>query len=191
MENEFLMCRVCTDKENIEKLVPIFEKSNKIATEIFLVSGVKILEFSKFPAFICASCVEELTTAMVFRDKCRQSDKFFRKSYSGEESLFWNSFQYESELASDNCKVKQEWGIDGHRIKDEPYDDFHVDLFENIDTILEENFNESSSLASILKKAKRETNSSESDAEYEARKKRKLKSAMKRSASEFRDFDLW
>lgn len=185
------MCRVCTDKENIEKLVPIFEKSNKIATEIFLVSGVKILEFSKFPALICARCVEELTTAMVFRDKCRQSDKFFRKSYSGEESLFWNSFQYESELASDNCKVKQECGIDGHRIKDEPYDDFHVDLFENIDTILEENFNESSSLASILKKAKRETNSSESDAEYEARKKRKLKSAMKRSASEFRDFDLW
>ena len=202
MENPIHMCRVCTDSDEGGKFVPVYEKSNKVAMEIFLITGVKILQLNKMPALICGNCVKELSAAMDFRNKCRATDEFFRRSHFEEEKIIWGSEQdvgvnlaCESQ-SNDNFRVKQESSFDGQRIKDEPYDDFRVDLFENIDTILEENISEeSNTLAGILKKAKHEeasySDSSESETEYEARKKRKLRIAMKRSAAEFRDFDLW
>lgn len=194
MESQLQICRVCTDSERGGELVPIYEKSNNIALDIFLICGVKILEFTselnKIPALICARCANELSSAMNFRNKCRKTDQIFRKSHFELEKIIWGNSN------NDNFRVKQEAALDGHKIKDEPCDDFNVDLFENIDTVLEENHDgceESNTLAGILKKAKREeslSDSSESGTDYECRKRRKLKNAMKLS-SEFRDFDLW
>lgn len=202
MKTQLQMCRVCTDDEGGEELVPIYEKSNKVAMDIFLISGVKILEFNKIPALICVSCVEALSTAMSFRKKCRETDDFFRRSHFEAEKIIWDNAQDVSESAfgsqpNDSFRVKQESSLDRHKIKDEPFDDFHVDFFENIDTVLEENLDESeesNALAGILKKEKRDysySNSSESESEYKARKRQRFKNAMKRSAAEFRDFDLW
>lgn len=196
MESPLQMCRVCTDSEESGKLMPIFEKSNKVAMEIFIVAGVKILEFNKIPALICTNCVQELTTAVNFRSKCRETDKFFRRTYFEAEKIIWTQEVGACESRNENFRVKQESGLDVHKIKDEPFDDFHADLFENIDTVLEENLDgseESNALVGLLKRPKDEesfSDSSESETEYEARKKRRFRNAMK-SAAEFRDFDLW
>lgn len=42
MNSQFRMCRVCTAHEGDGELVPIFEKNNKVAIGIFLISGVKV-----------------------------------------------------------------------------------------------------------------------------------------------------
>lgn len=199
MESQFRICRVCTENEGGGELVPIFEKNNKIALGIFVICGVKILELGRIPALICLSCVKELSKTMKFRKKCRETDDFIKKSCFEMESIIWNGAQdVASGSRSNDClQVKQETVSDRQKIKDEPFDDFNIDLFENIDTILEENLEgsqESNSLAGVLKKAKKEesySESSDSETEYEVvRKKRRSRSSMKRSV-EFRDFDLW
>lgn len=42
MNSQFRMCRVCTAHEGDGELVPIFEKNNKVAIGIFLISGIKV-----------------------------------------------------------------------------------------------------------------------------------------------------
>lgn len=78
--------------------------------------------------------------------------------------------------------MKQENSLDG-KIKDEP-EDFHVDLFENIDTILEENLGtveESNVFAGMINISKHRVDSSESGDEFEEyRKRKKLKNSRKR-----------
>lgn len=46
IENPLRMCRVCTANEGDGELLPIFEKNNKIAISIFLISQVKVNVFS-------------------------------------------------------------------------------------------------------------------------------------------------
>lgn len=197
MDNQFRMCRVCTDSEKGVELVPIFEKNNQIALGIFVISGIKVLEFNnyKIPALICLNCVNELAKAMTFRRKCRETDAFIRKSAFEADSLIWTESQDDASgsCTMDMLKVKQEIALDGQKIiKDEPFDDFNIDLFENIDTILEENHgesDESNSSASILKKNRRGECFSKSSYS-EIRKKRRSRSSTNKSV-ELREFELW
>lgn len=53
MNSQLRMCRVCTAHEGDDELVPIFEKNNKVAIGIFLISGIKV-------------CTVTSTTRMVF-----------------------------------------------------------------------------------------------------------------------------
>lgn len=124
---------------------------------------------------ICRLCLEDLSNAVNFRNKVRKSDEFFRKS---TKSQIW-----EPEKSS---TVKQENSLDEEKIKDEP-EDFHVDLFENIDTILEENIGlveESNAFAGMINNSKHQeqsVDSSESLDEFEEyRKRKKLKNSRKR-----------
>lgn len=41
MDEFKLMCRVCMANEKDEKLVPMFERNDRIAEEIFLICGVR------------------------------------------------------------------------------------------------------------------------------------------------------
>jgi hypothetical protein len=112
--------------------------------------------------------------------------------------LIWNGGDDEAtgSLTNQDLNVKQEFSVEEQKIKDEPSDDFNIDLFENIDTILEENLGgsrESNTLAGILNNGKKEESSdiSDSGSEYEEvnERKRRTKSSKKRS-SDFRDFDM-
>lgn len=151
----------------------------------------------RIPALICKNCVRDLKNCMKFRRKCRETNEFFKKATNEVESLIWkdNGEEASGSRVLESSRVKQEVSSESQKIKDEP-DDF--DLFENIDTILEENHHdgsEESNLARLLRTAKRERYSSDSsfsESEYEedsVERKHKSKSAMRRS-SEYRDFDL-
>lgn len=110
---------------------------------------------------------------MDFRNRCRETDDLIKKTT-----------QNESEEPVD---VKQEGArLDGEKIKDEPTDEF-VDLFENIDTVLEEpnNAEESNALAGIANAKEELTENSESDEEFR-RRRRNLKNFMKNSV----EFDI-
>lgn len=41
------MCRVCTAHEGDGELVPIFEKSNKVALNIFIITQIKVRKVSE------------------------------------------------------------------------------------------------------------------------------------------------
>lgn len=151
----------------------------------------------RIPALICKSCVRDLKKCMNFRSKVRKTDEFFKKATNEIESLIWkdNGEEASGSRVLESSRVKQEVSSENQKIKDEP-DDF--DLFENIDTILEENHHdgsEESNLARLLRTAKEERSSSDtsdSESEFEEdsfERKHKSKSAMRRS-SEYRDFDL-
>lgn len=210
MEAELRMCRVCTTDEGDDELVPIFEKNNKVAMAIFLISQVKVIsDVSKFcdeislilivkqimqissvrsPALICRGCMKDLSKAMKFRRKCIQADDFFRKQIDeeGETSKCHDGVDDES------VKVKQEVDSEEQKIKDEPTDDFNLDLFDNIDTILEENLGELGE-AGALGKAKKEesvSETSESESDYDDVHGRKRRSKSSKRSSEYRDFDL-
>lgn len=218
MDSQLRLCRVCQavrDEKGNGELVPIFEKSNKIAFGIFLISQVKvklslfgwiwkilptfvyqIIECNSYriPALICRSCIKDLSRAIKFRNRCRETDDFFKKTTQEVENLIWS---VDDNLANgcgteQDANVKQELNLDGQKIKDEPSDDFNVDLFENIDTILDDNLagcEESNTLAGILGKAKREESTSDSsESEYEEVRERKRRS--KKRSSDFRDFEM-
>lgn len=211
MNSQLRICRVCQDSSLDGELVRIFEKSNQIANGIFLISGVKVCEvfvclynFQYFfaqvvdsyrtPALICRSCVKDLCRSMKFRHRCRETDDFFKKTTHEAENLIWNGGDEASGSQAEvdfNVKQEQELNSDGQKIKDEPTDDFSIDLFENIDTILEENGSEeSNTLAGILsKKEELSDGSEESESEYEELRERKKRSKRKRSL-EFNDFNI-
>lgn len=218
MESQFRMCRVCRTHEGDGELVPIFEKNNRVAMGLFIISGVKvcafktgnnnsiaqlivcfqILELSSYrvPALICISCIKDLSKAMKFRHKCRETDDFFKKSTYDIESLIWNGTQPDLAAApgsqlSEQVTIKNETN-ESHAIKDEPVDEFHISLFESIDTILEERAegSEQSTMAGILKRTKREDSYSESsESEYEEIE-RSRRPRTSRISDEYADFDV-
>lgn len=150
----------------------------------------------RIPALICRNCVRELKNCLKFRKRCRETDEFFKKATNEVESLIWKDDGEEASGSRvlESSRVKQEVSSESQNIKDEP-DDF--DLFENIDTILEENHHEGSvesNLARLLRTAKKErsssdTSDSESEYEEDSFERKHSKSALRRS-SEYRDFDL-
>jgi hypothetical protein len=114
--------------------------------------------------------MKDLSTAVEFRKRCRETDELMKQTAQEE--------------CGDPADVKQEVRLDGEKIKDEPSDDF-VDLFENIDTILEEHGagEESNAFAGIACNAKKEgsaAENSDSDEDFHERK-RKLKHLRKKS----------
>ena len=42
MYNEFRICRICLIQEDEGELIPIYEKDSELATQIFLLSGIKV-----------------------------------------------------------------------------------------------------------------------------------------------------
>jgi hypothetical protein len=134
---------------------------------------------------ICRGCIKDLSLAVKFRNRCRETDNFIKKTTQAVELSIWNG-----EDTNEGVDVKQELSLDGEKIKDEPSDD--IDLFENIDTILEDNLGgseESSTITGMLGKKKRYSfETSESESEYEERKRRS-KSSRKRSL-EFQDYEM-
>jgi hypothetical protein len=116
--------------------------------------------------------MKDLSTAVQFRNRCRETDELMKKTAEEE--------------CGEPADVKQEVRIDGEKIKDEPSDDF-VDLFENIDTILEEHGagEESNAFAGIACNAKKEgstaeNSNSDSNEDFHERKP-KLKHLRKKS----------
>jgi len=151
------------------------------------------------PALICISCIKDLSKALKFRHKCRETDDFFKKSTYEIESLIWNGTQDELIVASgsqnsEDVTVKDETSEDP-RIKDEPFDDFNIGLFENIDTILEERIErseQSSLLTGIFNRTKKEiscSESSESDSECEEAEGSRLSKSSRR-LSDYADFEV-
>lgn len=130
------------------------------------------------PPLICLICVRELSKAIKFRRKCRESDNFFKKPTFRD---LLNPVD-----AQESFKVKEEQeGDEQKEIKDEPSDDFA--LFENIDTILNENLQESNQLVDLLKKEQLFSDSSGSLSDYEEyRRQRKLKKRI----DGFRDYEI-
>jgi hypothetical protein len=56
MDSQLRMCRVCQavrDESNDGELVPIFEKSNKIAFGIYLISQIKVSTLLGFVGLLC------------------------------------------------------------------------------------------------------------------------------------------
>lgn len=43
MDDQLRICRVCREGEGDGELVPVYEKNNKIAIGIYVLSGVKVL----------------------------------------------------------------------------------------------------------------------------------------------------
>jgi hypothetical protein len=148
---------------------------------------------------ICISCIKELSRALKFRHRCRETDEFLKKTIVEVESLLVKELQNDENEANESSVNEQQTVKEESQpepvIKDEPADEFNLELFEHIDTILEENLEgsaESNALDGILKRAKREdsySDISDDDSEYEEmRRKRKLRNL--RRASEFEDSEM-
>jgi hypothetical protein len=132
--------------------------------------------------------VKDLSKAIKFRKRCRESDRFFKQS-TFEENLSWKDKGEDAcgSTSNENVRVKEE----DQKIKDEPTDDF--DLFENIDTILEENpeGSDEKNLAGMLNsKAEHTSDSSDSESELEEEIRERKRRRIMRRAAEFKDFDL-
>ncbi|KAG5680174.1 hypothetical protein PVAND_009699 [Polypedilum vanderplanki] len=112
MSSQFKMCRLCMVYKGSDELESIFKaETARIALEIYLISGVKIMEFAshKISALICSTCVKDLTRAIKFRKLCLESDEFFKKSLQAVETTVWsekykNIFSH-SEFPNDEEKL--------------------------------------------------------------------------------------
>lgn len=118
--------------------------------------------------------MKDLTSAVSFRNRCRKTDEYFK-----------NAVQTEFDSSSD--VVKQELSLSSEIIKDEPSDDVQVDLFENIDTILEENLEraEESTFVEFLSKKTFPDSSEDENEEIQDRKEKS-----KNSRKNFSQYDL-
>lgn len=134
------------------------------------------MEFSNhhIPALICSSCVKQLNEAIKLRTLCIQSDNFFKKSESSykAEIMIWKEINVEDS----DLKIKKEH-LNNHGIKEELIDDsLSISIFENIETIIDDNSIGSSHPQNKLSTLNREeeTNStSESDDEVKYHKSKK------------------
>ncbi|XP_026317701.1 uncharacterized protein LOC113228566 [Hyposmocoma kahamanoa] len=83
-----MICRVCMSPADI----PITEKIDDLSIlgAIRAVANIWINETDGYPKYICMICLEELKTALMFKRKCENSDRKFRKSLP-EETIFASS----------------------------------------------------------------------------------------------------
>lgn len=199
------MCRVCRTLEGDGELVPIFERSNKLSMGIYIISGIQISEnlvTTSVSALICIACIKELSRALKFRHRCRETDDFLKKSLEAEVFTLNESRNDENELSDyvspEGQSVKDEPShtvTEERMIKDEPADDINLELYEHIDTILEENLGiaeDSNDLTRVPKRTKRDTFSDQSEdgSESEVLAIMKNKSKAVRKCSEPDESDL-
>lgn len=94
-------CRVCLAEDKDKKMVSMFEQNSKIALEIFLLAGVKVIEILNGPALICDSCRKQLFEATNFRNKCKLSEGFYRENFFQlEENYLKRLINNENEFTS-------------------------------------------------------------------------------------------
>lgn len=167
MNNLKKLCRVCMINEFSENLVPIFQGDNTTGTDIFLITGVevnftffctilslllsnkfkffKVLDLPNCPALICIKCIEDLSRAIIFRNRCKSADEFLRKSLNYFDKSNWNNDynQLHENISFADYGVKNEQDV-LKEIKSEPLE--VESFFEyptiNAEAILNENSEE-------------------------------------------------
>lgn len=103
------ICRICMEKDRNGKFSAIFsdEENNRTASDIFLICGVEVnliytttliilliinyshhqvIEYPSCPALICPKCSADLSKAVIFRDRCKNTDKIIRESFASHSS---------------------------------------------------------------------------------------------------------
>ncbi|CAG9805431.1 unnamed protein product [Chironomus riparius] len=163
MYNEFRICRICLIQEDESELIPIYEKDSELATQIFLLSGIKVLEFMSHQAtaLICSACIKDLNKAVKFRKKCIQSEHHFKKHLLTFEPFIWND-ELRMISSSDN----------NHKsIKEEPHEFNNVNFFEHYAAIVDEDCATDMLKTSRLSKSVKSYNEN-SQAEHPEKKRR-------------------
>jgi hypothetical protein len=94
----------------------IYGENKKIASEVFALTGVKIVETAKVPALICCDCQRALDAAILFREQCRKSDEEFKQTLVQYEKSQWNldlnllreslNNEREADYSKVKCKVE-------------------------------------------------------------------------------------
>ncbi|KAL7037037.1 hypothetical protein ACKWTF_009045 [Chironomus riparius] len=107
MNNVKRLCRVCMANDWNGNLMPIFQDAgNRTASDIFTISGVQVVDFPSCPALICLKCIEDLSRAIIFRNRCKSSDQFLRDTLVNE-----NNHQTCQAQSYDNFEFKNEQDV--------------------------------------------------------------------------------
>ncbi|KAG5680173.1 hypothetical protein PVAND_009698 [Polypedilum vanderplanki] len=79
MNFETKLCRICLKSDSNDDFIDIFYNDSDIATAIYLITSVKIIQQSNRVDLICQNCLEKLNTATEFRANCLEAEEYFQQ----------------------------------------------------------------------------------------------------------------